>query len=61
MAIDPHRKLIPAERKDGSWGVKVERPDALPEDIGDFNSQAEAQDWIIHGSTTYFQKRDGQK
>jgi len=57
---DQVRKFIPVERKDGSWSVKAEHPDAVTQDIGDFKSEAEAQDWIIKESAGYFGKRGGQ-
>ena len=46
--LDPERTLIPRERKDGTWCVKAEKPDRIIQHIGDFNNEAEAQDWINH-------------
>jgi hypothetical protein len=51
--IDPKRKLIPVEHKDGSWGVRAEHSDSITEDIGDFQSESDAQDWIIYKSTAF--------
>jgi hypothetical protein len=58
--LDQNRTFIPVERKDGSWSVKAEHPDAVTQDIGDFKSEAEAQDWIIQESASYFRKRSSQ-
>jgi hypothetical protein len=52
--LDPERTLIPRERKDGTWCVKAEKPDRIIQHIGDFNNEAEAQDWINHESNAYF-------
>ena len=45
--LDPTRTMIPLQREDGTWFVKAEKPDTPTQRIGDFQSEAEAQDWII--------------
>jgi hypothetical protein len=52
------RTLQPKERKDGKWAVEVRRPDVAPMDIGDFQSESEAIDWIVHESDAYFRDRE---
>jgi hypothetical protein len=54
---DPAWTLISQERKDGTWYVKAEKPETPTQHIGDFQSEAEAQDWIIQKSGSYFGKR----
>jgi hypothetical protein len=51
--------LTRVEHKDGSWGVRAESPNAAIEDIGDFKSEAAAQDWIIQESSAYLRERSG--
>ncbi len=44
--------------KDGSgWFLEVIDDNGLPENIGDFNSEAEAVDWIVHKSEAFFKAR----
>jgi hypothetical protein len=51
-------QLTPREYKDGSgWYVEATADGRAPENIGDFPSDAEAQDWIIHKSTAHFKGR----
>ncbi|MGC1327660.1 MAG: hypothetical protein WA850_18250 [Xanthobacteraceae bacterium] len=52
--LDPELLLVPQERKDGTWFVKAERPNRATQHIGDFKTEAEAQDWIIMQSGAYF-------
>jgi hypothetical protein len=41
--------------KDGSgWYLEAVGDDGVSENIGDFNSQAEANDWIVHKSEAFF-------
>ena len=42
--------------KDGSgWFLEAVGDDGVPENIGDFNSEAEAIDWIVHKADASFQ------
>jgi hypothetical protein len=44
--------------KDGSgWYLEAIGDDDIAENIGDFNSEAEARDWIIHKSAAFFKAR----
>ncbi len=44
--------------KDGSgWYLEAVGEDGVPENVGDFRSDAEAQDWIIHKSAAFFKGR----
>ena len=44
--------------KDGSgWFLEAIDDNGLPENIGDFNSEAEAVDWIVHKSEAFFKAR----
>jgi hypothetical protein len=52
--LNPELLLVPQERKDGTWFVKAERPNRATQHIGDFKTEAEAQDWIITQSGAYF-------
>jgi hypothetical protein len=50
--------LIPREYKDGSgWYVEATWEDRPPEQIGGFQSDSEAHDWISLKSTAYFKAR----
>jgi hypothetical protein len=44
--------------QDGSgWYLEAVGDDGVPENIGDFSSEAEARDWIIHKSAAFFSAR----
>ena len=44
--------------KDGSgWYLETVGDDGVAENIGDFSSEAEAQDWIVHKSAAFFNAR----
>ena len=44
--------------KDGSgWFLEAVGDDGVPENIGDFNSEAEAIDWIVHKADAFFKAR----
>jgi hypothetical protein len=48
--------------KDGSgWYLEAVGDDGVPENIGDFGSEAEARDWIIHKSAAFFNARVRQR
>ena len=50
--------LIPREYKGGSgWYVEATWEDRPPEQIGGFQSDSEARDWISLKSTAYFKAR----
>jgi hypothetical protein len=49
--------LRPVERKDGTWCVEITKIGIIPESIGDFQSEADANDWITEESLAFFQKR----
>ena len=58
---DFHSKptLIPREYKDGSgWYVEATWGDRPSEQIGGFQSDSEAHDWISLKSTAYFKARE---
>jgi hypothetical protein len=52
--IDPNLTIRPLQRKDGTWCVYATLPYAPSTYIGDFKSEVEAQDWIIHKAKDYF-------
>jgi hypothetical protein len=39
------------------WFLEAIEDNGLPENIGDFNSEAEAVDWIVHKSEAFFKAR----
>jgi hypothetical protein len=44
--------------KDGNgWFLEVVDDRGVPENIGDFNSEADAIDWIVHESEAFFKAR----
>jgi hypothetical protein len=60
MADKPPKRprLTSREYKDGrGWYVEALPEGGAPENIGDFPTDAEAQEWIVHKSTTYFKGR----
>jgi hypothetical protein len=50
----PALKLRPVQRRDGTWYVKAIRPNFPSERIGDFRSDAVAQDWIDRKARDFF-------
>jgi hypothetical protein len=58
---DKHPKrpqLTSREYRDGrGWYIEAIADNGAPENIGDFPTDAEAQEWIIHKSTAYFKRR----
>jgi hypothetical protein len=56
--LHPKPTLIPREYKDGSgWYIEATWEDRAPEQIGGFQSDSEAYDWISLKSTAYFKAR----
>jgi hypothetical protein len=54
----PSAQLISREYKDGrGWYVEATPDGGVPENVGDFASDSEAQDWIIRKSAAYFKTR----
>ena len=46
------------EYKDGrGWYVEASGDGGIAENVGDFASASEAQDWIVRKSTAYFKAR----
>jgi hypothetical protein len=44
--------------QDGSgWYLEALRKDGVPENIGDFSSEAAANGWIVHKSVAFFKGR----
>jgi hypothetical protein len=44
--------------KDGSgWFLGAVGDDGIAENIGDFTSEAEAWDWVVHKSAAFFKAR----
>jgi hypothetical protein len=51
-------QLTPREYKDGrGWYLEAQSDGGATENIGDFASLSEAQDWIIQKSDAYFKAR----
>jgi hypothetical protein len=60
FSIKPTFKAKPF--KDGSgWYVKAEWPDGITQHVDDFGSDSEAQEWVIHKSAGWLQKRPKSK
>jgi hypothetical protein len=55
--IDPDLTIRPYQRKDGTWCARATPSYGPAEDVGDFKSEAEVQDWIIHKARERFPKR----
>ena len=56
----PKPSLKPRELKKAEaseWYVEAEWPDRPTEQVGQFGSESEAQDWIVHQSAEWFRKR----
>jgi hypothetical protein len=51
------KRLRPGRRNDGSWFVKATWPNAPSEDVGYFESEAAAREWIATKADTYFRER----
>ncbi len=55
--IDPNLTIRAQQRKDGTWCVCT-TPSCGPSTyIGDFKSEVEAQNWIIHKAKDHFPRR----
>ena len=51
--------LTPREYEDGSgWYIEASWKDRPPEQIGGFQTDSEALDWISQKSTAYFKARE---
>jgi hypothetical protein len=51
-------QLIAREYKDGrGWYIEAIGDGGVAENVGDFASDSEAQDWIIRKSSAYFKAR----
>jgi hypothetical protein len=54
----PTPQLTSREYKDGrGWYVEATNDDGAAENVGDFASASEAEDWIVRESTAYFKGR----
>jgi hypothetical protein len=54
----PQPQLTPREYKDGrGWYIEAIGGGGVAENVGDFATESEAQDWIIQKSTAYFKAR----
>jgi hypothetical protein len=54
----PAPQLTSREYKDGrGWYVEAIDDSGAAENVGDFGSASEAEDWIIRKSTAYFKGR----
>jgi hypothetical protein len=51
-------QLTPREYKDGrGWYIEATSDVGITENLGDFTSEFEANDWIVRKSTAYFKAR----
>jgi len=56
--IDPNLTIRALQRKDGTWCVCATPPYGLSTYMGDFRSEVEAQNWIIHKAKDHFPRRN---
>jgi hypothetical protein len=56
--IDPNLTIRALPRKDGTWCVCATQPYGPSTYIGNFKSEVEAQNWIIHKAKEHFPKRN---
>ena len=56
--IDPNPTIRALQRKDGTWCVCATPPYGPSTYIGDFKSEVEAQNWIIHKAKDHFPRRN---
>jgi hypothetical protein len=53
----PDESFEAVEQKDGSgWYVRLTRPRMLPQQIGDFQTEAEAREWIGAESAKWLER-----